>query len=70
MYLRKMLIQGVRAALPILLRSDGQLGAWLRGLSSPAHSNTMVVALAAKMTRIAWALLRHERYFEMKALPF
>jgi len=60
-----MLIQGVRAALPIL-----QLGAWLRGLSSPAHSNTMVVALAAKMTRIAWALLRHERYFEMKALPF
>jgi len=47
-----------------------QLGAWLRGLSSPAHSNTMVVALAAKMTRIAWALLRHERYFEMKALPF
>jgi len=68
-YLRKMLIQGARAALPILLRSDGQLGAWLRGLSSRAHSNTVVVALAAKMARIAWALLRHERHFEMKALP-
>ena len=64
-----MLIQGARAALLILLRSDGQLGAWLRGLSSRAHSNTVVVALAAKMARIAWALLRHERHFEMKALP-
>jgi transposase len=33
-YLRKMLIQGARAALPSLRRSNTTLGAWLRGLSA------------------------------------
>jgi hypothetical protein len=31
----------------------------LRGLLARAHPNTAVVALAAKMARIMWALLRH-----------
>jgi hypothetical protein len=36
------------------------IGAWLRGLLARAHGNTVVVALAAKLVRIAWALLlRH-----------
>lgn len=65
-YLRKMLIQGARAALPVLREREGQLGAWLRGLLARAHSNTVVVALAAKMARIVWALLRHERPFEWR----
>ena len=61
-YLRKMLIQGARAALPTLSKSVRRtLGAWLRGLLARAHLNTVVVALAAKMARIVWALLRHER---------
>jgi transposase len=51
-YLRKMLIQGARAALPTLSRSNTRLGGWLRGLLARAHSNTVVVALAAKMARI------------------
>lgn len=62
-YLRKMLIQGARAAMPTLRKSDTRLGAWLRGLLSRAHANTAVVALAAKMARIIWALLRHERTY-------
>jgi transposase len=65
-YLRKMLIQGARAALPVLRQREGQLGAWLRGLLARAHSNTVVVALAAKMARIVWALLRDERRFEWR----
>jgi transposase len=65
-YLRKMLIQGARAALPVLRQREGQLGAWLRGLLARAHSNTVVVALAAKMARIVWALLRYERRFEWR----
>ena len=65
-YLRKMLIQGARAAMQILRRTDSQLGSWLRALLSRAHSNTAVVALAAKMARIVWALLRHQRGFELK----
>jgi transposase len=67
-YLRKMLIQGARAAMPTLRTCDNRMGAWLRGLLARAHSNTAVVALAAKMARIVWALLRHERTYEAAAV--
>jgi transposase len=63
-YLRKNLIQGARSSLPTMSKSNTRLGAWLRGLLSRAHPNTVVVALAAKMARIVWALLRHERTYE------
>jgi transposase len=48
-YLRKMLIQGARAALPVLRDREGYLGTWLRRLLARAHANTVAVALAAKM---------------------
>lgn len=63
-YLRKMLIQGARAALPVLRRADTATGAWLRGLLARTHPNVVVVALAAKMARIVWALLHHGRTYE------
>jgi len=67
-YLRKMLIQGARSALPSLSRSSTRLGQWLRGLLARAHSNAVVVALAAKLARIVWALLRHGTTFEQRAI--
>jgi transposase len=67
-YLRKMLIQGARSALPFLSRSSTRLGQWLRGLLARAHSNAVVVALAAKLARIVWALLRHGTTFEQRAI--
>jgi len=63
-YLRKLLIHGARAAMPFLARSATALGAWLRGLLARAHPNTVVVALANKLARIVWAVLRHGREFE------
>lgn len=66
-YLRKMLIQGARAALPTLRAGDTRIGSWLRGLLARAHANIAVVALAAKMARIVWALLRHRRVYESMA---
>jgi transposase len=57
-YLRTLLIHGARAALPSLATTEGQLGNWLRGLSTRAHRNTVIVALASKLARIAWAVLR------------
>jgi transposase len=66
-YLRKMLIQGARAAMPHLAKTAGKFGAWLRGLLSRAHPNAVVVALAAKMARIAWALLRRGGTYERPA---
>ena len=63
-YLRKLIIHGARAALPWLAKSQTALGAWLRALRARAHVNTVVVALAAKLARIVWAVLRHGQRFE------
>jgi transposase len=68
-YLRKMLIQGARAAMPVVRSSETRLGHWLRSLLARAHPNAAVVALAAKMARIIWALLRHERSYAAGSEP-
>jgi transposase len=67
-YLRKLLIHGARAALPSLLTSATPLGGWLRGLTARVHKNAAVVALANKLARIAWAVLRHGNKFDAKAV--
>ncbi len=56
-YLRKNLIHGARAALPYLVERETPLGRWARGLLERAHKNVVVVALANKLARIAWAVL-------------
>ena len=68
-YLRRMLIHGARAALSSLAKGKTLMGDWLRGLLSRAHMNIAIVALAAKMARIIWAVLRSGRPFEMAASP-
>lgn len=65
-YLRKLLIHGARAAMTPLSATNTALGNWLRGLRTRAHVNIVVVALAAKLARIAWAVLRTERGFEAR----
>jgi transposase len=57
-YLRTQLIHGARAAMAHFVKQDTPTGAWLRQLLSRAHPNVAVVALAAKLARIAWATLR------------
>ena len=57
-YLRKLLVHGARAALPTLSASPTPIGQWLQGLMARAHKNTVVVALANKLARIVWAVLR------------
>lgn len=63
-YLRKQLIHGARAAMPHLSVKPTRMGAWLTQLLERAHPNVVVVALAAKLARIVWAVLRHERSFD------
>jgi transposase len=63
-YLRTLLIHGARAALPSLARSQTLLGVWLRDLLTRLHRNTVVVALANKLARIAWATLRRGANFQ------
>jgi transposase len=64
-YLRTLLIHGARAALPSLSKSDTPLGRWLKAMiERGVHRNAVVVALANKLARIAWAILRKETTFE------
>jgi hypothetical protein len=46
-----------------LAKADTALGAWLRGLQARCHPNTVVVALANKLARIAWVLMRRDTVF-------
>jgi transposase len=66
-YPRRMLVHGARAALRMLSGTDTALGRWLRGLLQRAHRNTVVVALAARLARVAGAVLRSGRGFELGA---
>ena len=67
-YLRKLLIHGARSALPGLLTRATPLGNWLRALMTRMHKNAVVVALANKLARIAWAVLRHADVFNSAAI--
>jgi transposase len=66
-HLRKLLIHGARAALPALASSGTPLGHWLRALMQRVHKNVAVVALANKLARIAWAVLRRGVAFDAAA---
>ncbi|AMK24214.1 MULTISPECIES: IS110 family transposase [unclassified Sphingobium] len=64
-YLRTLLIHGARAALPSLSQSNTPLGHWLKAMiERGVHRNAIVVALANKLARIAWAVLRKDQSFE------
>ena len=66
-YLRTQLIHGARAALVHFAKTPTRIGAWIRQLLTRAHPNVVVVALAAKLARIVWAVLRHGRAFDYQA---
>jgi transposase len=67
-YLRTQLIHGARAALVHFAKKSTSVGAWVRQLLTRAHPNVVVVALAAKLARIAWAVLRHGRNYDHQAV--
>ena len=56
-YLRKILIHGARAAVLRIKRDRAPIGAWLDALDARAPKNVVVVAMASKLARIAWAVL-------------
>ena len=62
--LRRQLIHGARAALPYVAERDTPLGRWAKGSAEPRPSqHVAVVALANKLARIAWAVLRRGERF-------
>ncbi len=63
-YLRYLLIHGARAVMQRLASQQTTLGCWLRRLLIRRHPNVVVVALAAKLARIAYAVLAQGRQFQ------
>jgi len=56
-YVRRLLIHGARSCVRHLDRTRDRLGQWLDRLEVRMHFNKVVVALANKIARIAWAIL-------------
>jgi transposase len=63
--IRTLLIQ---AAKVLLMRphnwSRYSFGAWLTTAAERLHRNKLAVALANKLARIAWSVLRHDKAFD------
>jgi transposase len=55
--------------LPHIATRDTALGRWAKRLLARAHKNVVVVALANKLARIAWAVLRRDENITAKGLP-
>jgi transposase len=64
-YLRMLLIHGARAVLRVAERKTDYAAGWLSKLAERRHHNVAVVALANKNARIMWALLAHDRRFDL-----
>jgi transposase len=68
-YLRKILIHGARAAVLRIKRDRVPIGAWLDRLDARAHKNVVVVAMANKLARIAWAVLSSDNEYRSAVVP-
>ena len=68
-YLRRMLIHGARAVLLRVKYDTGGFGQWVNRLSERAPRNKVVVAIANKLARIAWAVLSSGRDYRHQPLP-
>lgn len=64
-YLRRLLIHGARAVVRVAERKVDTTGVWLNRLLNRRHKNVAAVALANKNVRIVWALLAHDRTFDV-----
>ena len=58
-YVRTLLIHGARSALRTAAGKNDRLSRWALALAKRSHVNVAVTALANKMARVAWAMLRH-----------
>lgn len=56
-YLRRLFVQGARSVLQHREKQVPALNRWLAGLLGRTHQNVVIVALANKLVRMAWAVL-------------
>src|SRR5439155_12480711 len=67
-YLRRMLIHGARAVLLRVKYDTAGFGQWVHRLAQRAPRNKVVVAIANKLARIAWAVLSSGKDYQHQPL--
>jgi transposase len=63
-YVRTLMIHGARSALRTAPGKDDRVSKWVVSLAERSHPNKAAVALANKMARVAWAMLRNGTDYE------
>ncbi len=63
-YLRSLLIHGARSVVQQAAHKDDRLSRWINSIKAQRGHNKAVVALANKLARIGWAVLRHQREYQ------
>ena len=56
-YVRRLMIHGARACFSHMNKARDRLGVWIDSLLKRMHPNKVIIALAAKIARIAWVIL-------------
>ena len=56
-YLRRLFVQGARAAMRFQAKQSSGLSAWLAQFTSRMHPKVAIVPLANQLARMAWAVL-------------
>ena len=62
-YIRSQLVHGARAVVSQAARKDDPLSRWINRICEESGFNKAVVAMANKMVRIGWAVLRYNRCY-------
>jgi transposase len=63
-YLRSLLVHGARAVVVQAVRKNDPLSRWINRIREERGWNKAVVAMANKMARIGWAILRYNTYYQ------
>jgi transposase len=67
-YLRSLLVHGARSVVRLAESKDDQLSRWITRLKATRGVSKASVALANKMARIGWAILRHHSVYRAPAV--
>ena len=64
-YLRSLLVHGARAVVTQACRKKDRLSLWINRIVVERGKNKAIVAVANKMARIGWAILRHNTNYQV-----
>ncbi len=68
-YLRSLLVHGARSVVKAAEKKDDRLSRWINRIRAERGYNKAVVALANKMARIGWAVLRNKTEYQAEYCP-